>query len=105
MKSSNIMTKGIFILLGEHVLDMKTWSLTQLMQDQIPGEATIFIWLGKFKINILLFIYSLPVKFVKNPRETRMYEGLEKSAWEFEKKNMTYNSHRFGISPKTFKSD
>jgi hypothetical protein len=45
------------------------------------------------------------VKFVKDPSETRMYEGLGDSAWEFEKKNMTYNSHRFGISPKTFESD
>ena len=54
---------------------------------------------------IIYFIYSLPVKFVMDPSETRMYEGLGDSAWEFEKKNMTYNSHRFGISPKTFESD
>lgn len=53
----------------------------------------------------IYILYSLPVKFVKDPSKTRMYEGLGESAWEFEKKNMTYNSHRFGISPKTFESD
>jgi gamma-glutamyl hydrolase len=48
---------------------------------------------------------SLPLKFLKKPMETKMYRGLGPYAYEFEKKNMTYNSHRYGISPETFETD
>ena len=47
----------------------------------------------------------ISIKFVKDPSKTRMYQGLRKNAWEYEKLNLTYNSHRFGISPKTFEND
>lgn len=48
---------------------------------------------------------SLPLKFLKKPSETKMYKGLGPFAEEFEKKNLTYNSHRYGIAPSTFESD
>jgi len=48
---------------------------------------------------------SLPVKFLKKPTETKMWKGLGLMAYEFERKNFTYNSHRYGISPDTFKTD
>jgi gamma-glutamyl hydrolase len=34
-----------------------------------------------------------------------MYEGLGEKAQEFSTNNFTYNSHRFGIAPETFKTD
>lgn len=53
-----------------------------------------------------LHFVSLPLKYVKNPKNTRMYEGLsKKKAMALRNKNYTYNSHRFGFSPKTFKTD
>jgi len=48
---------------------------------------------------------SLPLKFLKNPQETKMYRGLGPFAEEFARKNLTYNSHRYGIAPSTFQSD
>ena len=48
---------------------------------------------------------SLPLKFLMNPRSTKMFKGLKEEAYEFEKNNYTYNNHRYGIKPETFKSD
>jgi len=48
---------------------------------------------------------SLPLTFTKSPFETRMFEGLGPAALDLHLKNMTYNSHNFGISPKTFETD
>eukprot|EP00355_Strombidium_rassoulzadegani_P000610 CAMPEP_0168612848 /NCGR_PEP_ID=MMETSP0449_2-20121227/3135_1 /TAXON_ID=1082188 /ORGANISM="Strombidium rassoulzadegani, Strain ras09" /LENGTH=247 /DNA_ID=CAMNT_0008653439 /DNA_START=217 /DNA_END=960 /DNA_ORIENTATION=+ len=48
---------------------------------------------------------SLPLAFTKDPRQTRMFEGLQDLSWEFASHNFTYNSHRFGISPLTFQTD
>ena len=48
---------------------------------------------------------SLIIKFTKDPMQTRMWRPFGTTAHEFEVKNMTYNSHRYGISPETFKSD
>lgn len=45
---------------------------------------------------------SLPLEFQIPPEETKMYEGLGESAYEFEKGNFTYNSHKYGVSPDTF---
>jgi len=48
---------------------------------------------------------SLPLKFTKYPSETKMFEGMGKNAFEFEKGNYTYNSHRFSVAPETFSTD
>jgi len=55
--------------------------------------------------NIVAEHVSLPIKFTKDPLTTRMYEGLGPMAWEFERKNMTYNAHMFGVSPAKMQSD
>ena len=47
----------------------------------------------------------LPLKFTKNPMQTKMYKQLGPMAFEFEKHNFTWNGHRFGIAPETFVSD
>lgn len=49
---------------------------------------------------------SLKVKFTVDPMRSRMWRPFGPTgAEEFELKNLTYNSHRYGISPDTFKSD
>ena len=48
---------------------------------------------------------SLPLTFLKKPEDTKMFKGLGDKAYEFAKKNMTYNSHQYGIAPDTFKTD
>ena len=48
---------------------------------------------------------SLPLIFDKDPKDTRMYEGLGERAQEFATNNFTYNSHSFGIAPETFETD
>jgi gamma-glutamyl hydrolase len=48
---------------------------------------------------------SLPIYFTKDPHSTQMFEGLGDKAWELQANNFTYNSHRYGISQETFKSD
>ena len=48
---------------------------------------------------------SLPIFFTKNPKKTKMFQGLGDTAFEFSHKNFTYNSHRYGISPDFLESD
>lgn len=48
---------------------------------------------------------SLALKFTTDPRETQMYGWLEDLAFYFEKYNMTYNSHNFGMDPDKFETD
>lgn len=40
-----------------------------------------------------------------DPRETKMFEGLGMKAYDFEEKNMTFNSHDSGFSPQIFEDD
>lgn len=47
----------------------------------------------------------LPMTFVRNPADTKMYNGFGQNAHEFEKKNLTWNGHVYGIAPDTFKTD
>jgi gamma-glutamyl hydrolase len=48
---------------------------------------------------------SLSLKFLKDPKTTKMYQWLGDSAYLFEDHNITYNSHSFSISPEKFKTD
>jgi len=48
---------------------------------------------------------SLPLKFTDAPSSFKMYEDLGDKAFEFEQNNFTYNSHRYGVDPKTFETD
>jgi len=48
---------------------------------------------------------SLPLKFVKDPRETQMYGWLEDEAFLFEDNNLTKNGHDFGVDPNKFRTD
>ena len=48
---------------------------------------------------------SLPLKFLKQPFETKMYCEMGPEAYLFEKGNFTFNYHDVSISPETFKTD
>jgi len=50
------------------------------------------------------FGVSLPLKFLKNPAETRMFKDYS-DAEMFEKGNFTYNMHRHAVSLENFESD
>ena len=47
----------------------------------------------------------LPLEFVVDPKNTRMYSDLGPQAYEFTTHNFTYNSHTYGFHPETFESD
>lgn len=55
--------------------------------------------------NIELHKKSIPLKFTRDPRKTRMYAPLGLKAFEFEKKNLTYNSHTWAVAPELFETD
>lgn len=59
--------------------------------------------------NVLSLIeshYENPLlKFIKDPKDTEMFSPLREQAMNFEKYNMTLNSHSWGLSPNTFKQD
>ena len=44
-------------------------------------------------------------RMTKNPKKTKMFQGLGDTAFEFSHKNFTYNSHRYGISSDFLESD
>lgn len=48
---------------------------------------------------------SLPLKFVRDPRSTKMYCPLGIDAFRFQTANHTYNSHQWSMDPKTFEKD
>ncbi len=48
---------------------------------------------------------SLPLKFVRDPRDTLMYGQLQDEAFLFENHNFTYNGHNWGIDPSKFETD
>lgn len=48
---------------------------------------------------------SLPLEFVKDPRDTQMFGWLQDQAFFFEDHAMTYNSHHWGIDPSIFETD
>eukprot|EP00349_Pseudokeronopsis_sp_Brazil_P008660 CAMPEP_0202965632 /NCGR_PEP_ID=MMETSP1396-20130829/9539_1 /ASSEMBLY_ACC=CAM_ASM_000872 /TAXON_ID= /ORGANISM="Pseudokeronopsis sp., Strain Brazil" /LENGTH=183 /DNA_ID=CAMNT_0049688405 /DNA_START=218 /DNA_END=769 /DNA_ORIENTATION=+ len=48
---------------------------------------------------------SLELEFLKDPRDSRMFEWLGDSAFFFEDHLLAYNSHFHGISPSFFESD
>jgi gamma-glutamyl hydrolase len=64
------------------------------------ADAGLDSW-GSFDLHEV----SLPLYYTKKPYHTRMYEGLGLAAYELHEKNMTYNSHNWGIAPKTFETD
>ena len=48
---------------------------------------------------------SIPLKFVVDPLESKMYGSLQEEALLFENHNFTYNGHNWGINPDTFLTD
>jgi len=64
------------------------------------ADAGQDIW-GNYTIHQV----SLPLEFTLPPESTRMFGGLGKKAYEFSKKNYTYNSHDYAVGPETYKSD
>lgn len=48
---------------------------------------------------------SLPLKFVKDPRKTKMFKWLKSKAFAFEDNAFTYNAHNLGVAPAKFETD
>jgi gamma-glutamyl hydrolase len=48
---------------------------------------------------------TIPITFIGNPEETKMFGPLRKASYTFEVSPMTYNSHKHGISLTTFNSN
>lgn len=48
---------------------------------------------------------SLPLKFVRDPRDTKVFGSLSDQAYLFENHNYTYNGHNWGINPERFETD
>jgi len=48
---------------------------------------------------------SLPLKFVKDPRKSKMFKWLNNKAFAFEDNAFAYNAHNFGVSPAKFETD
>ena len=48
---------------------------------------------------------SLELEFPISPKKTKFYRGLGNDAQEFTSKNLTYNSHDWGLNPDHIKSD
>lgn len=48
---------------------------------------------------------SLPLKFMRDPRDTQMYSQMQDLAMLFETRNFTYNGHNWGIPPEKFDTD
>ena len=57
--------------------------------------------LGRFEAKNV----SLPLEFLIPPNETRMFEDLGHKAYAFERNNMTFNFHQWGVAPSKFDSD
>lgn len=59
--------------------------------------------------NVLENIYakkiSLPLKFMKDPRKTKMFCQLGGKAKEFAEGHHFFNMHKYGVRPETFDSD
>lgn len=46
-----------------------------------------------------------PIKFIVNPFESKLWRNLGVQAYNFEKYNLTYNSHSDGVGIDTFTSN
>jgi len=74
------------------------------------GYALMSVWTAEQPEKDILEYYgstyhSLPIKFTKQPFETKMFCELGPEAYMLEKGNYTYNNHGVSIDPKTFKND
>ena len=73
------------------------------------GYESILSYTTKAGLDILntydIHKVSLPLKFTKDPQNTKMYEGLGAISKELELGNYTYNSHTFGVRPDVFDAD
>lgn len=45
---------------------------------------------------------SLPIKFQKKPKDSKMFCSFGDDAFELEKNSYTLNSHTWSIEPRTF---
>jgi len=52
-----------------------------------------------------MYTTSLPLTFVKDPRDTQMYGWLQDAAFFFEDHNITWNGHNWGVDPEKFVTD
>ena len=48
---------------------------------------------------------SLPLHFINDPRDSKMYSSMSDQAFLFENHNSTYNGHNWGIPPEKFLTD
>jgi len=53
----------------------------------------------------VMYTTSLPLTFVKDPRDTQMFNWLGDEAFLFEDHNITWNGHNWGVDPKKFETD
>eukprot|EP00347_Sterkiella_histriomuscorum_P022553 403338055 len=48
---------------------------------------------------------SMALEFVVDPRQSKMFAGLDEKAFLFESYNVTYNAHHWGMNPEKFQTD